>query len=120
MTPFPMPDLLPALPEIFLVVMVSILLIADLFVGDDRRGVGYALALLSLAGAALITLLTATGTPVYTFSAHVRGRPDGGRAEARASTPPSPRCSSIPGSTCECAACSAASSSPSRSSRRSA
>ncbi len=69
MTPFPMPDLLPALPEIFLVVMVSILLIADLFVGDDRRGVGYALALLSLAGAALITLLTATGTPAYTFSA---------------------------------------------------
>jgi len=62
-----MPDLLPALPEIFLVVMVSIVLIVDLFVSEARKGVGYGLALLSLAGAALISLLTASPEPSYTF-----------------------------------------------------
>ena len=63
-----MPDLLPALPEIFLVVMVSVVLIVDLFVAEARRGIGYGLALLSLAGAAIITLLTATPEPSYTFN----------------------------------------------------
>jgi NADH-quinone oxidoreductase subunit N len=65
---FPMPELLPAAPEMFLVVMVSVVLLADLFVGEERRGWGYGLALLSLAGAAAITLVTATGAPVHTFS----------------------------------------------------
>ncbi len=63
-----MPDLLPALPEIFLVVMVSVVLIADLYVDESRRGVGYGLALFALAGAALITLLTASTEPQYTMN----------------------------------------------------
>jgi NADH-quinone oxidoreductase subunit N len=65
---FPMPDLLPALPEIFLVIMVSVVLIVDLFTPEARRDIGYALTLLSLAGAAIITLLTATPDPAYTFN----------------------------------------------------
>jgi NADH-quinone oxidoreductase subunit N len=63
----PMPDLLPALPEIFLLVMVSVVLIADLFADPTRRGIGYGLALFSLAGAALITVMTATTEPQYTL-----------------------------------------------------
>ena len=32
-----MPNLMPALPEIFLLTMVCIILVADLFIADERR-----------------------------------------------------------------------------------
>lgn len=49
-------NLLPAAPEIFVLVMVCAILVIDLFLGDERRHWSYALTLLALAGAALITL----------------------------------------------------------------
>jgi len=60
--------LAPAFPEIFLLVMVCVILVADLFVSDDNRVVTWTLAQLSLAGAFAITYLTMTGGPVYAFS----------------------------------------------------
>ena len=60
--------LVPAYPELFLLVMVCVILIADLFVKDDRRIVTYALTQLTLAGCFAITLLTSEVEPAYTFS----------------------------------------------------
>jgi len=68
---FPMPDLLPAYAEIFLVVMASVILIADLIVPGRERGVTYGLSLLTLLGCAVLTVGTVQGTlgeVTYTFS----------------------------------------------------
>jgi NADH-quinone oxidoreductase subunit N len=62
----------PAFPEIFLLAMACVILIADLFVSDEHRGVTYNLTQLALAGCAVVTWMTAaylnTGEPVHTFS----------------------------------------------------
>lgn len=58
----------PASPEIFLLVMACMILIADLFVRDESRGITYLLTQLTLAGCAMITWFTASGEPVHTFS----------------------------------------------------
>jgi NADH-quinone oxidoreductase subunit N len=58
--------LLPAAPELFLLAMVCVVLVADLFLAG--RGAGYALAQAALAGCLLITYLTASVEPVTTFS----------------------------------------------------
>jgi NADH-quinone oxidoreductase subunit N len=50
--------LLPAYAEIFLLLMVSVILIADLFVTDPGRTTTYLLAQLTLLGSALITVTT--------------------------------------------------------------
>ena len=66
-----LPDFLPALPEIFLMVMACVVMIADLFVKSERRGASYLLAQLTLVGCAVLTLLVMNGSeglPVYTFS----------------------------------------------------
>jgi NADH-quinone oxidoreductase subunit N len=60
--------LAPAFAELFLLGMVCVILVADLFVSDDNRVVTYALTQLALAGAFIITYITATGQPEYTFS----------------------------------------------------
>ena len=60
--------LLPAYPELFLLVMVCVILIVDLFVSDDNRIVTYGLTQASLAGCMAITYLTSRVQPVYTFS----------------------------------------------------
>ena len=81
MKPFPMPDLLPALPEIFLVVMVSVVLLADLFVGEERKGVPYALTLLSLAGAGSVLIgFTAACIVAGTLIGWAAGNPGYGLA----------------------------------------
>ncbi len=49
-------NLLPAAPEIFVLVMVCAILVIDLFLDDDHRHWSYALTLLTLAGATLMTL----------------------------------------------------------------
>ena len=68
---FPMPDLLPAYAEIFLVVMASVILIADLIApGRDRR-ITYGLSLLTLLGCAVLTVGAVQGTGgevTYTFN----------------------------------------------------
>lgn len=60
--------LAPAFAELYLLGMVCVILVVDLFVSDDKRVVTYALTQLALAGAFTITFITATGQPVYTFS----------------------------------------------------
>ncbi len=60
--------LLPAYPEIFLLAMVCVILVADLFVTDGRRIVTYALTQAALTGCFLITYVTAAVDPVTTFS----------------------------------------------------
>ncbi len=65
---FPMPNLMPALPEIFVLVMVSLILILDLFLSAKTRFVTYALSQITLLGAAWITVATHGAVPEYTFS----------------------------------------------------
>lgn len=69
MTPdsFQMPNFMPALPEIFLLAMACIILIADLYVSDDRRVITYVLSLLALAVTAVLTLSQYSTETVYTF-----------------------------------------------------
>jgi len=63
-------DFLIALPEIVLLVGTCALMIADLFVKDERRGVSFALAqaiLLACAAATTFVLWVTAGQLVYTF-----------------------------------------------------
>ena len=62
------PDLAPAYPEIFLLVMVCVVLLADLVAGVKRPYLAYMLAQGALFGCALITLGTSTNDVSYTFS----------------------------------------------------
>ena len=65
---FALIDLLPVLPEIFVLTMLCVILILDLFLADDLRFISYGLTLLTLAGAAAITASTFSATPVLAFS----------------------------------------------------
>ena len=59
----------PAYPEIFLLLMVSVILIADLFVAAENKIVTYGLTLATLAGCVVVTWMTTPlQQPVYTFS----------------------------------------------------
>jgi len=60
--------LTPAYAEIFLLGMVCVILVADLYLRDDQRVVTWALTQVALAGAFAITYVTMTGSPAYTFS----------------------------------------------------
>ncbi len=60
--------LAPAYPELFLLGMVCVILVADLFVSDDNRVITYALTQLALAGCIVITYVTSSAEPAYTFS----------------------------------------------------
>ena len=62
---------MPALPEIFLMVMACVVMIADLFVKSERRVATYLLAQLTLGGCAALTLMVLIGTQgalIYTFN----------------------------------------------------
>ena len=58
----------PAYAEIFMLAMACLILIADLFVREEKRGVTYLLTQVTLAGCALLTWVTASSEPVHTFS----------------------------------------------------
>ena len=58
---------LPLLPEIFVLVMVSLILIVDAALGEKRRYLAYVLSLLTLAGAAFLTLRDFAGEPLITL-----------------------------------------------------
>ena len=69
--PFDVPNFFPALPEMFLLAGACVLLIADLFVKQERRGLTFALAQAVLAGCAGLTafvLVSTEGALLYTFS----------------------------------------------------
>ncbi|MBF0469971.1 MAG: NADH:ubiquinone oxidoreductase subunit N, partial [Gammaproteobacteria bacterium] len=53
---FTLPDFTPAIPEIFMLVMISVVLIVDLFVSDERRIITYLLAQATLVVTAVLTL----------------------------------------------------------------
>lgn len=65
---FQIPNVLPALPEIFLASMACLVLVVDLFVSDRGRGVTYVLSQGTLVGVAALVLATYPDQPVYTFS----------------------------------------------------
>ncbi len=64
---FTLPDLVPVLPEIFLLVMASAILILDLFLTDENRFISYALTQITLLGCAWITLAGSDGQVIHTF-----------------------------------------------------
>jgi NADH-quinone oxidoreductase subunit N len=59
---------LPALPEVFLLTMVSAILIIDLFLDDARRHWSYNLTLATLVLCGVITLATSTPERAYAFN----------------------------------------------------
>ncbi|MDO9292548.1 MAG: NADH-quinone oxidoreductase subunit NuoN [Hydrogenophaga sp.] len=54
----------PALPEIFVLAMVSLILVIDAAVDDSKRYIAYVLSLLTLAGAAFLTVRDFSTMPV--------------------------------------------------------
>jgi NADH-quinone oxidoreductase subunit N len=64
---FVVPDLYPAMPEIFLAVMACVILLTDAIVGRTQRWMTSALTLVTLVGCALITYQTMDGQVVLTF-----------------------------------------------------
>ncbi len=65
---FAIPEFAPAMPEIFVVTMACLVLVLDLFMGDEERTAAYVAAQLTLVGAIVITLLTFSDSTVLTFS----------------------------------------------------
>ncbi|MBA2660480.1 MAG: NADH-quinone oxidoreductase subunit NuoN [Nitrosospira sp.] len=65
---FAQPDFAPAYPEIFLLVMVCVVLLADLAWGEKKPYVAYVLAQIALLGCGLITFATSAPEVIYTFS----------------------------------------------------
>ncbi|PIQ12564.1 MAG: NADH:ubiquinone oxidoreductase subunit N, partial [Hydrogenophilales bacterium CG18_big_fil_WC_8_21_14_2_50_58_12] len=65
---FAVPNLTPALPEIFVLIMASLILVVDLFLSGKNRFVSYALTQLTLLGAAWITVSTSGQDVVHTFN----------------------------------------------------
>lgn len=61
-------NLMPALPEIFMLVALLVILMLDLFIPDHKRGVTYGLTLLTLAGCAVAQYFTWTATPELIFN----------------------------------------------------
>jgi NADH-quinone oxidoreductase subunit N len=66
-TGFPLPDLAPAVPEIFLLTAACVVLLLDLFLTDESRWISYLLTLASLVGCALLIGGGGEDT-VYTFN----------------------------------------------------
>ncbi len=58
---------MPALPEIFLLTMACIILLADLFISDKNRVLTYLLSLATLGVTAALTVAMHTSETVYTF-----------------------------------------------------
>ena len=65
---FEIPNMTPAIPEIFLLGMACVILIVDLFLSDRSRFVTYFLAQLSLLGTLFLTLNSTTPETILTFS----------------------------------------------------
>ncbi len=63
-----MPDVAPAIPEIFIFSMACLILVVDLYLSERWRMVSYLLALATLFVAALLTLQNIFAPPVFTFN----------------------------------------------------
>jgi len=62
------PDFTPASSEIFMLIMVCVVMLADLTVGENRRYVAYLLTQITLLGCALLTFLSFSTETTQTFS----------------------------------------------------
>ncbi|WP_019103713.1 NADH-quinone oxidoreductase subunit NuoN, partial [Chromobacterium haemolyticum] len=71
-------NLIPAIPEMFLAGAILFVLMADLFVSDEKRGITLGLTLLTLLGAAVAQVMTFSSQPVVTFSGMFVADPMGG------------------------------------------
>ncbi len=65
---FQIPDVMPALPEIFILSMACIILVTDLFLNKTNRGATYMLSQATLVIAVLITVASFSTSPMLTFS----------------------------------------------------
>lgn len=65
---FPLPNFLPALPEIFLLTMACLVLLVDIFLTDRSRGATYILAMTSLLGVLVLIAISFSSTRITTFS----------------------------------------------------
>lgn len=65
---FVTPDFIPVLPEIFVFSMACVILMVDVFLTNARRDFSYGLSLLTLVGAALLTLRGFGAEPGHTFN----------------------------------------------------
>ncbi|WP_434630207.1 NADH-quinone oxidoreductase subunit NuoN [Chromobacterium sp. CV08] len=61
-------NLIPAMPELFLIGALLVVLMLDLFIPDEKRCITYGLTLLTLAGTAAVQVWTFVPYPVTTFS----------------------------------------------------
>jgi NADH-quinone oxidoreductase subunit N len=61
------PDFAPASSEIFMLIMVCVVMLADLAAGDNRRYVAYLLTQISLLGCAILTYVSFSTETVQTF-----------------------------------------------------
>jgi len=68
MMAFEIPNFTPALPEIFVLTMICIVLVVDLFLTDKNRSVTYLLSHATLLGAAILTVVVQSAVPEFTFS----------------------------------------------------
>lgn len=67
-TNFQMPDLMPAIPEMFLLSMTCIILLAVPYFSEKNRVFIYLASLVSLAGTAALTVAMHSSATVYTFN----------------------------------------------------
>ena len=65
---FEITDLIPVLPEIFVLTMACLVLVIDLFLSDNNRIISYLLAQATLLGAALLTVSLHSAGAQTTFS----------------------------------------------------
>jgi NADH-quinone oxidoreductase subunit N len=65
---FVTPDFMPAMPEIFLLTMVCVILIVDLFLKDESRGATYVLSLIALIVTASLSFSNFSTETITTFN----------------------------------------------------
>jgi len=65
---FEIPNFAPALPEIFVLTMICVVLVVDLFLTDKNRSITYLLSQATLLGAAILSVVVQSSVPEYTFS----------------------------------------------------
>ena len=69
--PFALPNFFPALPEIFLLAMGCVVMLADLYVKSERRAGSFLLAQATLHGCTVLSafiLVSTEGELIYSFS----------------------------------------------------
>ena len=83
--PFALPNFFPALPEIFLLAMGCVVMLADLYVKSERRAGSFLLAQATLHGCTVLSafiLVSTEGELIYSFSNLFVADRDVARAEA--------------------------------------